>query len=173
MADLDGIVAKSTAVDGLTGEKGLDGYATIGPRFLSDSWSYTPAPTTRLLPELLARHPKLRQTYGSSWTPGAAGSITRIRRLRCVCLAQHRLLPGPRCFAAQQHPGRSAHLGPTVSSGACTKPPGTVLRATQLSGERRACEGLPYDLFAADPAAIEGDVRGAIARHGPLPHPGA
>jgi hypothetical protein len=34
-------------------------------------------------------------------------------------------------------------------------------------------EGLPHDLFAADPDAVARDVRRAIARAGPLPHPGS
>lgn len=61
--DLDDIVRKAVAVDGLSGEKGLNSYATIAPREVAEILDQYSAIDPELLPEILKRNPKLRDTY--------------------------------------------------------------------------------------------------------------
>ncbi|MCC7498892.1 MAG: heparinase II/III family protein [Bryobacterales bacterium] len=173
---LDAIVAKSTTTDGLSGEKGLTGYATIAPRFLTTFLESYARVDAGLLPDLLRRNPKLRQTYhfhtdlwlGHKYAPlsGDCGS-----------------------FASQT----IAYMGAPLpdNAAALLKQPGLpasghsffwrLYKATgepfylQVSYDANAkrVAGLPYDLFAADPQAVERDIRNVIRKYGERPEAGS
>jgi hypothetical protein len=63
LSHLDEIIEKSTAVDGVSGEKGLAGYATIAPRSLSFILATLSRIESGFLQTVYQRHPVLHQTY--------------------------------------------------------------------------------------------------------------
>ena len=63
MAMLDDVLARATAVDGVTGEKGLSGYTCFTIRGLAMFLEQLACVQPGLLGELLERHPKLEQTW--------------------------------------------------------------------------------------------------------------
>lgn len=174
MADIQAIVGKSTTVDGLSGEKGLNSYAAIAPRFLADFLELYARADERLLPELLAKHPELKQTYrfhvdtwcGRQYYPhsGDAGSFA----VRATDYAGAHLPRGATALLEQSGLPTSSHSFFWRMHKATGDP--LYLQLSHLANGNRA-EGLPYDVFAEDPLRIEGDVRATVARIGPLPHP--
>ena len=62
-AAFDPILPKMTAVDGLTGEKGLTGYATFATQQLAQMIALHTRARPEFLGRLLARHPRLARTY--------------------------------------------------------------------------------------------------------------
>ena len=63
MAMLDPVIQKVTAVDGLTGEKGITGYACWAPSHMAQLFSYLTLLDDGLLGELLKKYPRLHQLY--------------------------------------------------------------------------------------------------------------
>ena len=63
MAMLDPVIRTVTAVDGLTGEKGITGYATWGPSHMAQLFSYLALLDGNLLGDLLKKYPQLHQLY--------------------------------------------------------------------------------------------------------------
>lgn len=59
----DSMLAEATAVDGVTGEKGLTGYATIGPRAVAEILGQYARFDSDFLKSIFTRHPKLHQLY--------------------------------------------------------------------------------------------------------------
>jgi oligo-alginate lyase len=60
---LDDLIVDATAVDGVTGEKGLSGYSVIGPTGVADILSLVSMLEETYLDELVARHPRLHDMY--------------------------------------------------------------------------------------------------------------
>ena len=161
--DLDEIVRKGVAVDGLSGEKGLDSYASIAPRELAEILAeYVPLDPD-LLPYLLERNPKFRETYRfhfDTWinhqyypTSGDAGAFAR---------------------NSQQYVGLTFN-GPVYSLlGWLANATGDPLyRQMAWIGNGRSTDGLPHDIFAADPSGYAAGVKAAVDRHGPWPAVGS
>lgn len=159
---IDAIVERSTAVDGLTGEKGLAGYRAIGPRGLASMLGRFDRVEPDVLARILERHPRLRQTYRfhiDTW-----------------CGAQYYPRSGDTgFFAGREESYKGVSLGRSVS----LEPSGFTFlwRLYELTGDAdfvkviyrangNAAEGLPYDLFARDPASIQRRVAEVIAREG-------
>jgi len=176
LRSLDNIVRGHTGVDGLTGEKGLAGYSTIGPRSLALIIERFASMEPTLLTDLLKRRPKLRQTWRfhvDTWClnryypqigdSGAFGmKSTRYRGVD---------------FARQ---GRSSTRGDALRpSGSAflwrlyeqTGDPAYVQVMVLANG--RKVDGLPHDIFAEDPAALQTQAAAVIKEHGVLPAPGS
>lgn len=157
--ELDEIVSKAVAVDGLSGEKGLAGYAAIAPQSLAGILEEFSALDPDLIPYLVERHPKLRSTYRfhfDTWInheyyphSGDSGSFAR-KSERYAGLAfdggVFRLL------------GRMAHA---------TGDP--LYWQMAWIGNGHSVEGLPHDIFAEEPAAYAASVKSAVDRNGPWP----
>ncbi|MBT7097642.1 hypothetical protein HN937_09740, partial [Candidatus Poribacteria bacterium] len=60
---LDDLIADATAVDGVTGEKGLSGYSVIGPSGVADILSLVSLLDDDFLDDVVARHPRLHDTF--------------------------------------------------------------------------------------------------------------
>ena len=60
---LDDAIGRATAVDGLSGEKGLTGYACIAPRTLAYYLALFARARPEFLGEILTRHPSLHELY--------------------------------------------------------------------------------------------------------------
>jgi len=158
-SDLNEIVRKGVAVDGLSGEKGLSSYAAIAPRELAEILAEYSHLDPGLLPYLLERNRKLRDTYRfhfDMWinreyypNSGDAGSFAR-KSLEYPAITFN----GP----VYSLLGRLARV---------TRDPLYMQLAWMGNGGR--AEGLPHDIFAEDPAGFASEVKAAVSRHGPSP----
>jgi hypothetical protein len=165
------IVAKSTAVDGVTGEKGLPNYASFVIESLASFLGLFDRMDPTFLPELMQRHPSLRQTWRffiDTWClqiyyPSAgdalwfAGRATEMRGVK---------------FASNYgYSGRdTASIEPSMFTflwrlHELTGDP--AYAQALLSGNAGKTENLPRDLFAANPAGTRAALDKVLAEHGP------
>jgi len=159
---IDGIIKRATAVDGVTGEKGLAGYGTIGPRSLATFLGRLARLEPGFLADVYKRHPKLHQTFRF--------------HVDTMCLQQYYPQSGDTgSFACRvgRYVGvdfdRSATLEPSGyaflwAMYELTKDPAFVQVLHQAN--ERSVKGLPYDLLAADPTAFQRAVADVIKREG-------
>ncbi|MCP4642221.1 MAG: hypothetical protein GY851_17385 [bacterium] len=164
MTLLNGILEKSTAVDGVSGEKGLTGYACIAPRTVGSLLAQFNLLEPGFLKAVYERHPSLHDTYRfhadmwcmGDWYPrsGDCGS-----------------------FGRKEPTYRGASLGKTVLVAPSmwtllwdmyqiTGDPVLAQVIHWVNGKK--VEGLPYDLFAEDPEAIQQGVQSVINEIGPV-----
>jgi dienelactone hydrolase len=162
MAMLDGIITKAIAVDGVTGEKGIAGYTVIAPRGIAELLSRYARSDPNFIREALRRHPQLHAMYRF--------------HLDTWCLGQYYPRIGDTGGFAERNPG---YVGV-----AFTKNPGInpsayafLWELYQATGDEdfvrllhgandASTNGLPYDLFAADPAGFQANVAKVIAERG-------
>lgn len=181
-AMIDEIITRCTAVDGMTGEKGLAGYSTIGPNNLAEFLGYYARVDPEFLPAILKRHPRLHQTYRfhiDTWCLGAyypqtgdSGTyVTPVRRYLGLNLGSVPRSAVANTAGSQERPVMplppSVGPAPHAFLWQLYQATGDVAFAQVLyqSNGGRA-EGLPYDLFAADPAALQRDLKRVIDREG-------
>jgi len=162
MSLLDQIITKATAVDGVTGEKGLAGYATIGPRTVADLLGRYARSDPGFIREMLRRHPRLHAMYRF--------------HLDTRCIGQYYPRSGDTGGFAMRNPG---YVGVSF-----TKSPGInpsayaflweIYRATGdkdfvrvlFEANGSSVDDLPYDLFAANPSEFQTNVAKVIAESG-------
>jgi hypothetical protein len=158
-ADLDDIVRRGVAIDGLSGEKGLASYASIAPRELAEILEEFARLDPDLLTYLLERNPKLRDTWrfhfdtwiGREYYPNSGDSGA---------------------FARQS----PKYVGLTFD-GPVYSLLGRLARATgdplysQMAwiGNGLKTDGLPHDIYAEDPSRYAATVKAAVDRNGPWP----
>ena len=157
--ELDEIVRKAVEVDGLSGEKGLAGYAAIAPQSLAEILEEFSVVDAGLIPYLLERHPKLRQTY----------------RFHFDTWINHEYYPhsGDSGAFAQKHTryaGLAFRDGNYSFLGRLAQATGDPLYWQMAwMGNGQTLDGLPRDIFAEDPAGYAGAVKAAVDKHGPWP----
>jgi hypothetical protein len=176
LKDIGEIVERSTAIDGLTGEKGLTGYATISTRYLGqfiEQWART---DNTVLPELLKRHPKLRETYRFHYDTWIGFQYYPISG-DCGAFA----IRTPEYAAVDFHKGDDYSKFNTDPAASMYS---FFWRLYEATGDRfylqlmlRAnggkLDGMPYDLYAEDPDQLVREVKRATARHAALPRVGS
>ena len=159
---VDDMVARATAVDGVTGEKGLAGYSSYTINGLAQFLAQYDRRRPGALAALLARHPKLRRTWrfhldtwcGMQYYPriGDTGSFA----------ARDERYVGLTC---SRQPGLYASLFQFLwDLYAATGDVGYVQALYHANGGK--VDGLPYDLGCADPAAFQAQVAAVIAKEG-------
>jgi hypothetical protein len=164
---LDGILRKGTAVDGLSGEKGLAGYSVIAPTRIA----YLLARYDRVDPDLLGdiykRFPALRDMYRfhiDTWIDmqyypqiGDTGTVGRpYARYAAIGFDDHKFTPTPGINpSAYTFMWRLAHLADEPD----------FLRVIYHANEQSTAD-LPHDLFIADPAQVQRDVQAVIDETG-------
>lgn len=164
-AAFDPILPKMTAVDGLTGEKGLTGYSVFATQHLANVIAlYTRAEPT-FLSRLLARHPRLARTYRfhiDTW----CDSLFYPRIGDCGAVGYPDRTYSAVAFS--QNPGiQPSMYAFMLQLSEKTGDPGFVQalwQAAEGKAERIAC-----DLFEASPDAIRRRAAALIKRHGPDP----
>jgi len=162
MAMLDAIISKATAVDGVTGEKGIAGYSVIGPRDVAELLGRYARSEPGFIREALRRHPRLHAMYRF--------------HLDTWCLGLYYPRSGDTGAFAMRNPG---YVGVPFSRNPGINPSAyaflwDLYEATGdpdfvrlLYGANEAStNGLPYDLFAANPAGFQADVSRVIAGRG-------
>jgi len=160
---LDRIVQQATAVDGLSGEKGIAGYSAIAPRTIAELLGRYNRMDPGFLAAMLQRYPQLHAMYRfhiDTW-----------------CLQSYYPNTGDTGAFAQQcayyagvNAARSVSLNPSAFT--------FLWDLYTVTGDRDfvrvlyaanadSTDGLPYDLFVEDPAAFEQRVATLIADDGP------
>ncbi len=172
MTGLDAIIRDNTAVDGLSGEDGMTVYAAVSLQSMGELIACFSQLDANLLPELLLRHPGLRQSYRfhldmrclNRFYPqtGDSGNFTK---------------PYPNypalVFAPEGRPVRSnynALLPPSNYSLVWnlyreTGDPVYLQLLHEANGGKT--DGLPYDLSSGDVAEVQRTVAAAVAQLGP------
>lgn len=159
---MDEIIAKATAVDGLSGEKGIAGYSLIAPREVAELLGRFARADPGFVRETLRRHPQLRETYRF--------------HLDTWCLGLYYPRTGDTgAFAVRD----ANYAGVAFSSNPGISPSGyaflwDLYEATGDADYVRALyqangsstQGLPYDLFAAAPAEFQSRVATTLASTG-------
>ena len=164
---IDSMLERATAVDGVTGEKGLANYSAYVIQSLAEFLALWDRADHDFLSSCLELQPRLRQTYRfhiDTW-----------------CLGKFYPLVGDTGWFAQEipqyggvlfrHPA-SAPLVPSMYS--------FLWRLYQLTGDPafaqvlylangRTLDGLPHDPFADDEQTVRDSVARLIAEHGPTP----
>ncbi len=159
---LDKMITKATAVDGVTGEKGLAGYATIGPREIAELLNWYARSDPDFIREMVRRHPRLHAMFRF--------------HLDTWCLGQYYPRSGDTGGFAGRNP---SYAGVAFSSNNGISPSAyaffwELYKATGdkdfvrvlYGANNSTTAGLPYDLFAASPAAFQTNVAKVIAEHG-------
>jgi hypothetical protein len=168
-AAVDEIITRGTAVDGLSGEKGIAGYSVIAPRNIADLLGRYARIEQSGLKSVLRRHPRLHDMYRF--------------HLDTWCLGQYYPRTGDTGSFAERNPGyaalsftRNPGIGPSSYSFLWDLYEATgdkdFVRLI-YAGNGTSVEGLPYDLFAADPPALQRAVAGVIAQAGAAFHLGS
>lgn len=182
---LDAVIEKATAVDGVTGEKGMTDYSSFTIQGLALFLEECTKLDQALLSDLLKRHPGLRNTYRfhiDTWClekyyplVGDGGSFA-------TSFDQYQGMFFQEFFQKPESPPDPGlvnfDIDPPISMYSL------LWRLYKLTGDSafvevlyrandNSVDGLPHDLFADDPAAIQREVAEVIAREGPVPKVGS
>ncbi|MBI2190965.1 MAG: heparinase II/III family protein [Planctomycetes bacterium] len=166
---LGAMIEASTAVDGVTGEKGLAGYSAYVIQGLAAFLALWNRAEPGFLSRLVRRHPRLHQTYRfhiDTW-----------------CLHRYYPLSGDTGLFAKpmgEYAGVVFSKSPGLNPSLFT----FLVDLAAVTGDRSflqvvcdanggGVEGLPHDLFATDPEGFQNQVREAVAVEGPLPRAGS
>jgi hypothetical protein len=177
LRQLDRIIVDHTRVDGMTGEKGLAMYSTIGPRTLAALVERFAAVDATVLPGLLRRRPQLRKTwrfhvdthclgeyYPQSGDTGAFAM--KSPRYRGVDLGKQGIAPSVR--SPLLPPSGWSFLWRLYKRTGDADYARILYRA---NGGR--VDGLPHDIFAANPGAMQTELKKLIASEGTEIRPGS
>lgn len=159
---IDAMIQRATAVDGLTGEKGLANYSAIGPRSIADLLGLFCRADPEFLKQALKRHPQLHAMYRfhlDTWCLGHyyplcgdTGSFARrIDQYAGLAFTQNPGI-GPSSYAFLWHLFEATGDADFVR----------LLYATNGNSP----QGLPYDLFEPEPAEFQTRVKRIIDQHG-------
>jgi len=162
MTMLDEILRKATAVDGVTGEKGIAGYSVIGPQRIAELLGRYARSDPGFLAETLRRHPRLHAMYRF--------------HLDTLCLGEYYPRTGDTGSFAEKNPGY-AGLAFSRNPGIQPSSYAFLWELNAATGDAdfarliykantSSTNGLPHDLFAADPARFQAEVAKVIASGG-------
>ncbi len=172
---IDGFLKRATAVDGVTGEKGLANYSAFGLQSIGLFLGEWDRAIPGFLDEVYKRQPRLHDMYRfhidtwcfTSYYPLSGDTGWFARKID-----QYQ---GVRFLRPDRKSGYS-HKDATLSPSMFT----LMWRLHRLTGDpafaqalyianEKSTEGLPYDLFADDPEGIRRGVAGVIAKEGERP----
>lgn len=156
------MIERATAVDGVTGEKGLAGYCSGVIQSLAQFLARFSRVDPGFLGDILARHPKLRQTYRfhiDTWClqqyypqAGDTGAFAgKVENYVGVAFSRDSGLE-PSMYAFLWHLYRE------------TGDAAYVQALFQANGS--TVDGLPHDLFSEDPEALQTGVQAVIDARG-------
>jgi oligo-alginate lyase len=170
LAELEAVLTRVTAVDGLTGEKGLGGYSAIAPQLVAGVLMLFSRLEAELLPELLRRVPALTAMFrfhADVWIAGAL--VPRIGDTAGFGRRDERYLGAN--FGRKPFDLEWSNL-PFCSDFSLfwqlhrlTGDPSFVQLLHRANGG--ATTGLPHDLLELDPASVQAGVAAVIAAQGP------
>jgi len=163
MSLIDKMLDTATAVDGVSGEKGLAGYATIAPRSMAELLGQYVRIDPGFLRDCVRRHPRLHDMYRfhiDTW-----------------CLGMYYPQSGDTGAFGRKC---NRYVGTVFTSNAGLAPSAFVFFWSLYEAMRDedfvrliyaangdSVEGLPYDLFCDDPAGFQAGVHAVIDAAGP------
>ncbi len=165
---VDAMLEKSTAVDGVTGEKGLAGYSSYTINglalFLAEFMKSGP----RFIPELLAKHPRLRDMYRFHIDMHCLGRYYPQSGDTGAFAAPHESYAGM-TFPKPDAPSAWTALPPSTFTlmwrlYECTNDPAYVQVAAHANGD--SLEGIPYDVYCNEPEEVRKGMAEVILREG-------
>jgi hypothetical protein len=166
LADLNPVIDKATAVDGLSGEKGVTVYAATSSQMLAELLGYYQRADKSFLSEMLKLHPKLHDTYRFHID-------TRIMNVYYPNVGDSGRL-GFRSGGVYAGAGLSTNPGVKPSNYTflwdlyhATHDPAFL--QVMYAENKHQVNGLPYDLLVEDPTAIQKEVDAAVKERGPDP----
>lgn len=163
---LDTMLAKATAVDGITGEKGLANYSAFVIQSMAEFLELYARMEEGLFAEILDRNPRLKETYRF--------------HIDTFCLNRYYPQSGDTGWFAAAHDVYKGVLFPSRPGlepstyrflwrlYERTAEPAYVQALYQANGNK--VEGLPFDLFEESPAAFQANVQEVIDQRGPQPN---
>lgn len=166
---LGGIVEKATAVDGLTGEKGLTGYSSMSPISLGATLGLYSRIDDSFLRDMLKQYPRIYDCYRfhiDTWCFGEyyplSGDCGSFARKTAVY----------RGLAFTKSPG----LNPSMFTFLwqlyeITKDPAFV--QILYKANEGKLDGLPNDIFCENPAAFQEQVKAVLKQYGEEPNVGS
>lgn len=169
IAEMQAMLEKAAAVDGLSGEKGLSGYSALVPRAVANVLVLFDRLAPDLLETLVARVPNLNEMFRfhvdtwffESYYPkiGDTGAFAKKEPVYTGVLFNQNLSnPDQSDFSFVSNWSLFWKLFKITGDPLFVK---LLYRANQNS-----VAGLPYDLFEANPAAIQAAVDSVIQKHG-------
>ena len=170
---LDPVIEKSTAVDGVTGEKGLAGYSAYVIQRMAEFLSYYIRADKTFLPEMIRRHPRLPQAWrffidtwcgNDQYYPliGDTGYFAqRWTDYDGVTFRQDNGLNAKDHSAGVLAPSMYSFLWQLYKE---THDPAFAQVIYHQNGGK--LDGLPYDLFCTDPQALRQELKSIIDSSG-------
>ncbi len=183
MVALDNMLRQASAVDGVTGEKGLAGYSSFTIAGLAQCLATWDRAQPGFLEAVLQREPRLHDMYRfhiDTWMSAGSDPIRRYYPQSGDSGSFANPVP---CYVGMQlpyrAPGTELHEG-FANTGTDPSPFTFLLRLAETTGDPsfaqvaylangESTEGLPFDLFAADPEAMEARFAALIQQYGPAP----
>jgi hypothetical protein len=158
-----------TAIDGVTGEKGISGYATIGPRNMVKILGKFNRIEPEFLSDILRRNPRLHDHF----------------RFHIDTWCLHKFYPGvgdakgfnqePTGYAGVEF-GKAIGLEPSAYTvlgelHQLTNDP--AFAQILYGGNNNTLDGLPHDLFTEDPLLFQDTIQKIVDKHGTQPSVGS
>ncbi|MHB0959364.1 MAG: heparinase II/III domain-containing protein [Pirellulaceae bacterium] len=160
---LDQIIRQATAVDGLSGEKGIAGYSTIAPRTVAELLGRYGRMEAGFLASAFERHPQLHAMYRfhvDTWCLGMYYPNTGDTGAF-----------GQKCASyAPLNISRNANIAPSAFTflwDLYTATGDNDFVRVLYAANGHSTDGLPYDLFSEDPGKIQQAVAAVIEKEGP------
>lgn len=173
MAMLDPVIAQTSAVDGTTGEKGLAGYSAYAAQRFAEFLGYYARMDEKFLPEMIQRHPRLPQMWRFFIDTWPADNKYYPLSGDTGWFAQPFNAYAGVSFLTDQGVGATGHMSgvavPSMYSflwqlHKSTRDP--AFAQVVYHRNKGKLDGLPYDLFEADPDAFKRDMKRVINEHG-------
>jgi len=175
---LDTMVERASRVDGVTGEKGLSSYSAYTVAGLADYLALLSRRDPTLLPALLQRQPRLRQTYRfhaetlclQRYHPNigdAAGFAMPVTTFGQFFSKEPSLTPSQFSFMMEMYRATKdpVYLQMLNAANTASQIPAWI-SSRQLHEPVQPAGGLPFDLFAENSAAFRNEVERELARVG-------
>jgi hypothetical protein len=169
---LDPVIEQSTAVDGVTGEKGLAGYSAYAAQQIAGFMGYYARMDDAFLAEMIKRHPRLPQMWRffiDTWIAqdyypsiGDTGHFAgRHPTYAGMMLSKDHAVGSVGHYNAVLTPSSYTFLWQLYEA---TKDP--AFAQVLLHANDGKPDGLPYDLFAADAAGLRHELASVIEKNG-------
>ncbi len=169
MAIVDPMIEKATAVDGVTGEKGLAGYSAYTVQGLAMYLAQIARMDPALLEDIVRRHPRVAEMFRF--------------HVDTHCLGRYYPQTGDTggyAVPVDRYMGAAFSTTPSMEASMftlmdemarITNDP--VFAQIAYAANGRSAKGIPHDLFCPDPAAVRRRIEAAIRKHGPDPRVGS
>ncbi|HQK92058.1 MAG TPA: heparinase II/III family protein [Armatimonadota bacterium] len=169
LASIEAMLKQATAVDGVTGEKGLDGYAAYAVQGVARLLGQYDLLDAGFLEETLRRVPRIADMFRF--------------HIDTLCIGDYYPRSGDTGTYGMKAGGyagvpfsRNPGVGPstyTLLANLHELTGDAAFAQTLVRANEGETEGLPYDLFAEDPEGLQRRMRSALDQHGREPQLGS